>query len=79
MKHTARKISARIQNGRPEIFHQLVQAVRDVQRHRQITAAEPPETQDAWDRLRVTALEAERILQSPLPRKRPLPGALRSK
>lgn len=41
----------------------LVAEVRRVREHREIDAAEPPATQDAWDRLHIAVLEAERVLR----------------
>lgn len=57
----------------------LVAAVHAVRKYRQMNAAEPPESQDAWDRLIIAVLEAEHILRdTDLARERPLPGASRS-
>lgn len=69
-KHTARKIPDRIKHGYPETLRRLVVAVRDVQARRQMTAPEPPEMQDAWDRLRLAVLESERLLVNPLTKRR---------
>jgi hypothetical protein len=43
----------------------LMSAARDVRRRRDMTAAEPPATQEAWDRLQLAVLEAERVLRKP--------------
>ena len=45
-----------------DLLRRLVAAVRDVRQRRAMNAAEPPELQDAWDRLTLTVLEAERVL-----------------
>ena len=70
MKHTHRKVSDRIRNGKPAIFRQLVQAVHEVQSLHQMNAAHSPAAQGAWDRLRVAVLESERILEKPVDKKR---------
>ena len=63
-----------------DTIHRLLITIRNVRLHRDMNAAEPPAVQDSWDRLKIAVLEAERILQNAdSPRKRPLPGALRSK
>jgi hypothetical protein len=47
----------------------LIAAVRAVRQHRQMNAAEPPESQDAWDRLALAVLETERaLLRNPMVR-----------
>jgi hypothetical protein len=51
-------------------LHKLIAAVRDVRARRQMTAPEPPEMQDAWDRLQVAVLESERLLAKPLTKRR---------
>jgi len=50
-------------------LRKLIAAVRDVQTHRQMNAAEPPAQQDAWERLQLAVLESERILAKPLDKK----------
>lgn len=45
-----------------DVLRKLVAAVRDVRQRRAMNAAEPPELQDAWDRLALAVLEAERVL-----------------
>lgn len=60
-KHRGRKVADRIRNGRPEIIRELVQAVHDVRRFRQMNAAETPDQQDAWCRLMETVLKVERL------------------
>jgi hypothetical protein len=44
-------------------LRQLIAAAAGVRARRRMNAPEDPETQDAWDRLRVAVLEAERALQ----------------
>ncbi|MDE2020916.1 MAG: hypothetical protein KGJ13_11320 [Patescibacteria group bacterium] len=59
-----------------ESMRRLIVAVNDVWAHRQMNAHESPETQDAWDRLRIAVLESEHLLNKSIsPRERPLPGA----
>lgn len=65
--HKPRKLPARIRYGYPEQLRSLVAAVRDVQTHREMNAAEPPEVQDSWDRLKIAVLESERTLMKPRP------------
>jgi hypothetical protein len=63
-----KKPTAKIRAVRPqwkEICSRLVLAMRDVRGHRQMNAAESPETQDAWDRLKVVMIEVERLLEKP--------------
>lgn len=55
---------------RIDTLRNLVAAVRDVSRRRQMNAAEPPATQDAWDRLQLAVRESERILVNPLDKKK---------
>lgn len=51
-------------------LRKVLAAVKDVRAHRRMNAPEDPETQDAWDRLRVAVLEAERTLQKPVDNRR---------
>ena len=48
----------------------LVTAIREVRGHRAVKSFESPEMQDAWDRLHIAVLEAERILQKPVDKRR---------
>lgn len=59
--YRTRKVVQRIRDGRPEIIRELMQAVHDVQRFRQMNAAETPDQQDAWDRLQAAVLKAEQL------------------
>jgi len=54
------------------VLRRLIAAVHDAQAHRQMNAAEPPETQDAWDRLKLAVLESEQrlALSKPLDKRR---------
>jgi hypothetical protein len=47
-------------------LRKMIAVVHDVRKYRQMNAAEPPAQQDAWDRLQIAVLEAERLLTPPL-------------
>jgi Zn-dependent oligopeptidase len=53
-----------------DTIRQLIAAIADVRSHRDVQSYESPEMQNAWDRLRVATMEAERALQKPVDKPR---------
>lgn len=43
-------------------LREILAAVQDVFRHRNMNSPEPPATQEAWNRLNLAVLETERLL-----------------